>query len=106
MPGGDQTGPRGMGPMIGSGMGYCIMPVANTSNGPFGKRFFRRGCGGQGWGNRNWAIGSQGRMQLNQSQTEEENLDMLKAYAANIKQELAVTQERIETLKKDAEKNK
>ncbi|MFC1808354.1 DUF5320 domain-containing protein [Candidatus Omnitrophota bacterium] len=99
MPGRDGTGPRRIGPMTGGGMGYCIMPAETTSNKPLGRRFFRRGCG-QGWGNRNWAVGSPGWMQLNQQQTEEESLDTLKVYAANIKQELVATQERIEALKK------
>jgi Family of unknown function (DUF5320) len=28
MPGFDGTGPRGMGPMTGRGMGYCVVPLA------------------------------------------------------------------------------
>jgi hypothetical protein len=27
MPGFDGTGPRGMGPMTGGGMGYCVVPL-------------------------------------------------------------------------------
>ena len=27
MPGFDGTGPRGKGPMTGSGMGYCVIPL-------------------------------------------------------------------------------
>jgi len=35
MPGGDGTGPLGMGPMTGRGMGYCVMPLS----GPGAARF-------------------------------------------------------------------
>jgi hypothetical protein len=42
MPGGDGTGPMGMGSRTGRGMGFC-----NGYNSPgFGRRFFRRGFGG------------------------------------------------------------
>ena len=30
MPGFDGTGPRGMGPFTGRGMGYCAVPVSGT----------------------------------------------------------------------------
>lgn len=46
MPGFDKTGPNGMGPMSGRGMGYC----AGGMRGGFG-RGFRRGSGfGRGFG--------------------------------------------------------
>ena len=32
MPGLDRTGPRGMGPMTGRGMGFCAMPVPPQIN--------------------------------------------------------------------------
>ncbi len=32
MPGFDGTGPAGMGSMTGRGMGFCAMPVSQTSN--------------------------------------------------------------------------
>jgi hypothetical protein len=31
MPGFDGTGPRGIGPMTGRGLGYCVMPVGDSS---------------------------------------------------------------------------
>ena len=51
MPRGDRTGPRGLGPMTGRGMGYCSKyPVSEI------KKTFRgygRGCGrGRGLGRR------------------------------------------------------
>ena len=61
MPGGDRTGPAGMGPMTGRAAGYCAgygtPGFANTVPG----RGFGRGFGigggfgrGGGWGRRNW----------------------------------------------------
>ena len=57
MPGGDGTGPAGMGPMTGRAAGYCagysvpgyINPIGGRGFGAFG-----RGRGGGGWGRRNW----------------------------------------------------
>lgn len=55
MPGGDRTGPRGMGPMTGRGAGYCAGSGAPgyMNPGP-GRGFGRGGFGrGGGWG-RGW----------------------------------------------------
>ncbi len=59
MPGGDRTGPSGMGPMTGRGAGDCAgirMPGYTNrmriGGGSFGGRAFGRGRGGRGW--RNW----------------------------------------------------
>ena len=54
MPGGDGTGPGGMGPMTGRAAGYCAgYPVPGYMNpGPGGGFGFGRGRGG-GWGRRN-----------------------------------------------------
>lgn len=53
MPGGDGTGPAGMGPMTGRGAGICAgYPAPGYMNAGFG-RGFGRGRGG-GWGRRNW----------------------------------------------------
>ena len=55
MPGGDRTGPMGMGPMTGRAAGYCAgYPVPGYMS-PIGGRGFRGGGGGRGgWGRRNW----------------------------------------------------
>ncbi|MBN1845042.1 MAG: DUF5320 domain-containing protein [Sedimentisphaerales bacterium] len=54
MPGGDQTGPAGMGPMTGRAAGYCAgYPVPGFANPGFGRGFWGRGRGG-GRGRRNW----------------------------------------------------
>lgn len=48
MPGGDRTGPLGLGPMSGRGMGYCTGFAAGRGAGLYG-----RGAGFYGSG-RNW----------------------------------------------------
>jgi len=54
MPGGDRTGPQGMGPMTGRGAGYCAgFPVPGYMN-PAGGRGL-----GMGWG-RGYARGGRG----------------------------------------------
>jgi hypothetical protein len=61
MPGGDRTGPSGMGPRTGRGLGYCTgnVPPGGAGFG-FGGGWWRRGGGfgrggGRGWRNRNFA---------------------------------------------------
>ena len=54
MPGGDRTGPMGMGPMTGRGAGYCVgSPVPGFMSGVGGRGFVGRG-GGRGRGWRHW----------------------------------------------------
>ena len=57
MPGGDGTGPTGMGPMTGRATGFCAgYPVPGYIN-PIGGRGYwgwGRGFRGGGWGRRNW----------------------------------------------------
>lgn len=51
MPGGDKTGPLGMGPMTGRGAGYCRgFSVAGYANRGFGGRGMGRGIGFGGGG--------------------------------------------------------
>ena len=54
MPGGDRTGPMGMGPMTGRAAGLCAgnSVPGFMSPGP-GRGIWGRGRGG-GWGRRNW----------------------------------------------------
>ena len=60
MPGGDRTGPAGMGPMTGRGAGYCAgysvpgyaNPIAGRGFGGYGA-FGRGRGGGMGMGRRN-----------------------------------------------------
>ena len=55
MPGGDRTGPAGVGPMTGRGAGFCAgFPVPGYAN-PVGGRGMGMGRGrGGGRGRRNW----------------------------------------------------
>jgi len=56
MPGGDGTGPGGMGPMTGRAAGYCAGYSVPGYMNPIGGRGYwgwGRGRGG-GWGRRNW----------------------------------------------------
>ena len=54
MPRGDRTGPMGMGPMTGRGLGYCAGYNApgymNAVGGRGWGMGFGRGWGGGGWG--------------------------------------------------------
>ncbi|MBU4459694.1 MAG: DUF5320 domain-containing protein [Verrucomicrobia bacterium] len=66
MPGGDRTGPLGMGPMTGRAAGRCAGYGApgsmNAGDRGFGMGFGRGGCrgGGRGWRNTFHAIGLTG----------------------------------------------
>ena len=54
MPGGDGTGPVGMGPRTGRGAGFCAgYPTPGYMSPVGGRGFWGRGRGG-GWGRRNW----------------------------------------------------
>jgi hypothetical protein len=54
MPGGDGTGPGGMGPMTGRAAGFCAgYPVPGYMNPVGGRGYWGWGRGG-GWGRRNW----------------------------------------------------
>jgi hypothetical protein len=59
MPGGDRTGPMGMGPMTGRAAGFCAGYNAPGYANPipgrgFGRGFWGRGWGGGGRGRRHW----------------------------------------------------
>ena len=65
MPGGDGTGPGGMGPMTGRAAGYCAgYPVPGYANAAGGRGFRgfggRGGGGGRGWRNQFYATGLTG----------------------------------------------
>ena len=62
MPGGDSTGPMGMGPMTGRAAGYCAgYPAPGFMNAPGGRGFGGRGGrGGRGRRNRFYGTGLTG----------------------------------------------
>jgi hypothetical protein len=67
MPGGDGTGPVGMGPMTGRAAGFCagygmpgyMNPVGGRGYWGWGRGFWGRG-GGRGWRHWSWATGLPG----------------------------------------------
>lgn len=60
MPGFDRTGPRGIGPMMGGGRGFCGNPGGAGRPPAGGRTFFGCGCG-RGWRNQYYATGLLGR---------------------------------------------
>ena len=116
MPGGDRTGPAGMGPMTGRGVGFCAgfsMPgYANpvAGHGCFGRsRGFWGRSGGRGW--RNWfyatGIPVWARAGFNFSGpvtptvTAEQEVEGLKQQAEFLQNSLSQINERIEQLEKE-----
>ena len=130
MPGGDRTGPMGMGPMTGRAAGYCAgYPVPGFAN-PFPGRGFGVGFGrGMGWGwwgrgrgfGRGWAHpyasaylgipyaypytgGVSYAYPYAPGMTSEQEVDMLKTQAENLKSSLEDINKRIGELESAAEK--
>jgi hypothetical protein len=126
MPGGDGTGPVGLGPMTGRAAGFCVgYNVPGSMNlisgrGCFGmgRGFFGRG-GGRGRRNRYYATGLPGWQRASTGMpafggvypyapemTSEQEADILKNQADALKRQLEDIQGRIETLEKgQAEKS-
>lgn len=121
MPGGDRTGPMGMGPMTGRGAGYCagyptpgyMNPISGRGRG-FG---FGRGWGqGRGWGRRAYpyaaapfAGGYYGVPYgdaYNPQMTPQNEADMLKDQAKAIQEELKAVNQRISELESAAKETK
>jgi hypothetical protein len=99
MPGGDGTGPRGMGSMTGRRAGYCAgyaMPgYANPVFG--GGRGFGRGFGrGRGWG-RGWNQ-NQGGGFSNPEFTPQQEAEMLKNQSKAMQSEIDAINQRINAL--------
>lgn len=119
MPGRDRTGPMGMGPMTGRGMGYCAgvgaPGYANPAPG-FG-RGFGRGRGGwgsgRGWRNQYYATGQPGWARAGYGyapawdygpygpMTQEQETELLKSQAQALKRELDAITQRLEELEKE-----
>jgi len=113
MPGGNGTGPAGMGPMTGRGAGYCagysVPGYANPVSGRgfgFGRGGGRgRGFGGGGFG---WARGgygspafgvaAYGQAPFNQAATPQQEVDSLKDQAKNLEDALNGIKSRIAEL--------
>ncbi|OGS27947.1 MAG: hypothetical protein A2297_08095 [Elusimicrobia bacterium RIFOXYB2_FULL_48_7] len=108
MPGGDGTGPRGLGPMTGGGRGFCVVPVSEGES-PFSGRQFRggfRGRGGRGRGYRHcfYATGLPGWARAGYSYPQDvqgnnkSDLTVLKEEAAMLKRDLEDVQGRINSM--------
>ena len=121
MPGGDGTGPMGMGPMTGRAAGYCAgygMPgYANPGSGRGfgagfgrGRGFWGRGAG-RGWRNRFYATGIPGwawgggapyaapyAMPYASAPTREQELEMLKGQAEQFESTLGDIRKRLQEL--------
>ncbi|HUU26275.1 MAG TPA: DUF5320 domain-containing protein [archaeon] len=128
MPGGDRTGPAGMGPMTGRAAGYCAgYPVPGYMN-PIGGRGYGgwgRG-GGRGWRNRFYATGLTGWQRASlgypafgtpwgyqdlyaapqsaPSITKEQELEMLKGQSEYFEDAIEGIKKRIEELESKAQK--
>lgn len=118
MPGGDGTGPGGMGPMTGRAAGYCAgYGVPGFMNAGFGAR----GGWGGGWGRRNWfyATGLTGWQRAGMGvpgaygvpaygppvATAEQQVEALKAQAKYFEDALAGIRDRIQELESQASKD-
>jgi len=126
MPGGDRTGPAGMGPMTGRAAGYCAgYPVPGYMNPAYG-RGYGFGIGRGGRGRRNWFYATglpgwqraaygypawggyvQGAPPYGYTQTpygapgmpsKEQEIEMLKSQAENLQNALGQINKRIEEL--------
>lgn len=109
MPGGDRTGPLGMGPMTGRAAGFCAgYPVPGFANPVIGFGFGGRwgGRGGRGWRNRFYATEMTGRQRNAVAQdpffptaaTQELPLETLRAQAVHFESALTDIRKRIEEL--------
>lgn len=108
MPRGDKSGPEGLGPMTGRGLGYC----AGYPSPGFVNNFFGRGIGGRGVFGRGLGMGFRGgrgyagnsfpfARTSYQSLSKKEQLNIMENQAKDLKRELDEIHERISELKSD-----
>ena len=115
MPGGDGTGPMGMGPMTGRGAGYCA--GYNMPGFAQGRGFWRRGFG-RGFGWRRWAraapVGPVWEpypqqpypQQLYAQQTKEQEIQFLEQEAKAVEEEQKALSQELEDIRKRIEELK
>jgi len=121
MPGGDGTGPAGLGPMTGRAAGYCAgYPVPGFMNPMPGRAFWGRGAVAWGWRPRFYAPGVVGRrwaaygypafgavpyaVPYVPAMTPEQEVDLLKRQARSFESALDGIKKRIEELETEARK--
>ena len=102
MPGGNGTGPMGMGPMTGGGRGYCAEPMGR----PFGRGRGRFGFG-RGWGRkRGWRRGWFGYEPNASEFTPQQEAELLQKEAKAMQDEIKFINQRISELESEAKKAK
>jgi len=109
MPRGDRTGPEGMGPKTGRGLGFCSGSSAPGYVYPSPGQGFGRGFGrGPGlafrWGRTQWGSGPYYQHPVNPyfpAPTREEELNMLQSQAKDLQQTLNQIQKCISELEND-----
>ncbi|MFC1642020.1 DUF5320 domain-containing protein [Myxococcota bacterium] len=124
MPGGDRTGPAGMGSMTGRGAGFCAgYPAPGFANSTWGRGGGRGGGGGGGWRHRHWshatgmpgwqrawmagpAYVSAARIPFGPVMTKEQELEALKNQAKNFEQALEDLRGRIREVESSTEGSK
>lgn len=119
MPGGDRTGPMGLGPMTGRAAGFCAgFPVPGYANPIGGRGYFGRGRGfmgrggGRGWRNWFYATGIPGWAKAGYgfpgpvapAPIAEQELEGLKQQAEFLQSSLSQINERIGQLEKESGK--
>ena len=127
MPGGDGTGPVGMGPMTGRAAGFCAgYDMPGYANPVGGRGFWGRGArgGGRGWRNQFFASGMTGWQRAalglgaawgahwllrrgapapyGVAPTREQEMEALKAQAENLQDTLESIQKRMADLQSEA----
>jgi hypothetical protein len=103
MPGGDGTGPMGMGPMTGRAAGYCAgYPTAGYTNPSLGRGWGFGWGGGRGWGRgfgrgfgRRWAVSPYA---YGPGLTAKQESDMLKDQAMAMEEEIKAINQRVKDL--------
>ena len=109
MPGGDRTGPQGMGPMTGRGLGYCTGYNSPGYANPGPRRFFGRGFG-RGFGWRRWNIPVERVVPVYPTQpqqpTKEQEVTMLENDAKTVETEQKALNQELEAIKKRIEELK
>ena len=105
MPGGDRTGPQGMGPMTGRRMGYCSGYNSPGYANPGPRRFFGRGFGWRRW---NMPIERVVPVYPAQPQqpTKEQEVTMLEDDAKTVEAEQKALSQELEAIKKRIEELK
>jgi len=102
MPGGDRTGPMGMGPMTGRGAGYCGGAGApgfiNRMGGVFLGR--GRGRGGRGWRNMFHATGLPGWMRSGTTGVAPATAEASEAKKQSLQDQVEMLQSQLEAVKK------